>query len=119
MPRPPRFLLPLALWLAACLVAAFSAVRKPGAIGDGDPDRAAPRGRPLAYHPGRTLDAPFGRQIEATGAYAREYWYWYQRSLPAGLFPRNAEFELHRRAATFRARAAQRWARAGSLSARL
>src|SRR4051812_31672536 len=72
--------------------------------------------RPLPHRGGEreAEEEEEGGEIRATGAYQREYWYWYMRSLPAGFIPAGAEAQARARARGFRAQvlqaaAAGRW----------
>ncbi|MBI3911394.1 MAG: hypothetical protein HY320_10740 [Armatimonadetes bacterium] len=51
------------------------------------------------------LPPVIGARTGDRGDFEREYWYWYQRSLPGGVFPREAEYAARLRATAFAARA--------------
>jgi subtilisin-like proprotein convertase family protein len=108
--RLARRLLPLLL----LLLMATSAVS--GAAAKKAPRHHLPDPQTLIRRETRAIQPLKGQKIKATGAYEREYWYWYERSRPTGVFPKGAELAARMRASNFRARA--RAARAvGTLSA--
>lgn len=117
-PRWGAALLLLTIWLSACSLASARDAGKP--IDDDDdepPPRAAPR-RPLPSRPKHGLPPLNGRKVPATGAYEREYRYWYQRALPNG-FPRGAELRARREARAHRLRASALTGRAVAPTAAL